>query len=161
MSTLTVKELAAPVGFDLVMPAGHIIQVVSFDTPTRTTTSSTSYVTANTGISFTPKSASSKILIQCTMNVHVNGAYCYMSIAKDGTEVTGVSKNGEGLAIFHDDANFKNQTFQWMEDSGSTTARTYSLVFKVSNASYTAYSSWSATADNCTQNRMIIMEVAG
>jgi hypothetical protein len=157
MSTLEVKAIQAPTGYDLDMPAGHSVQVVSFDTSTRTTTSSTSYVTANTGISFTPKFASSKILIQCTMNVYVSGDYCYMSIAKDGTEVT----NGEGLSIFHNGTHFHNETFQWIEDSANTTARTYSLVFKVSNANYTAYSSWSSTAASSTQNRMIITEVAG
>jgi len=159
MSTLTVKGIEAPTGFDLDMPAGHSVQVVAFDTPTRTTTSSTSYVTANTGISFTPKFASSKILIQCTMNAKVSSAHAYMSIAKDGTEVTGVSNNGEGLAIIG--TVFLNQNFQWIEDSVNTNARTYSLVFKVSNSSHTAYSSWSGTAANSTQNRMIITEVSG
>ena len=95
------------------------------------------------------------------MCVKVTGAYAYMSIAKDGTEVTGVSNAGDGLAIWYDDANFHNQTFQWVEDSGNTNARTYSLVFRVSNSSNTAYSSWSGTAANSTQNRMIIKEIAG
>jgi len=159
MSTLEVKAIQAPSGFDLDMPAGHSVQVVAFDTPTRTTTTSTSYVTANTGISFTPKFASSKILIQCTMSLKVTGGYGYISIAKGGTEVTGVSNNGEGLAVW-EDTTFQTQTFQWIEDSVNTNARTYSLVFKVNNNSYTAYSSWSGTAANSTQNRMIITEVS-
>ena len=63
MSTLTVKAIAAPVGFDLVMPAGHIVQIVHNDSDTTPTTTSTSYVATGVNVSITPKHADSKFLI--------------------------------------------------------------------------------------------------
>ena len=44
MSTLTVKSIAAPVGYDLQMPAGHILQVLSATKTDTFTTTSTSFV---------------------------------------------------------------------------------------------------------------------
>ena len=44
MSTLEVKAIQAPSGFDLQMPAGHIMQVVSADYVTEGNSTSTSFV---------------------------------------------------------------------------------------------------------------------
>ena len=44
MSTLEVKAIQAPSGFDLDMPAGHIVQVVYANTSTEIATSSSSWV---------------------------------------------------------------------------------------------------------------------
>ena len=64
MSTLEVKAIQAPTGYDLQMPAGHILQTVS-----TTKTDTWTYTGANfqdvTGLSatITPTSSSSKILV--------------------------------------------------------------------------------------------------
>ena len=65
MSTLEVKAIQAPTGFDLQMPAGHVIQAVSgtpLGTSTQTTTIS-SWVNGGTTVNITPTNASNKILV--------------------------------------------------------------------------------------------------
>ena len=91
MSTLEVKELSAPSGFDLkiatgktldlksqgtvTMPTGSTLQMVSTGTIARTTITSTGSWT-NTGntLSITPSSASSKILVTVTQPVRIAGS---------------------------------------------------------------------------------------
>ena len=85
MSTITVKELAAPTGFDLkiaagetldlksqgtvTMPTGSVLQVVSASSGNETVTSSSSYVDVGSlSATITPSSTSSKILVLATLN---------------------------------------------------------------------------------------------
>jgi len=62
MSTLEVKAIQAPSGFDLQMPAGHIVQVVQGTNDISYTQTSSSYVDAFS-LAITPKFATSKILV--------------------------------------------------------------------------------------------------
>ena len=65
MSTLEVKAIQAPTGFDLQMPAGHILQVVESQMgQTGVTTTSNSFVATGHSVTITPSSTSSKILLQ-------------------------------------------------------------------------------------------------
>ena len=66
MSTLEVKAIQAPSGFDLQMPAGHIIQTVSASIGALTSSSAQSWVDTNASLAITPKFASSKIV--CMFN---------------------------------------------------------------------------------------------
>ena len=79
MSTLEVKELAAPTGFDLkiasgetldlksqgtvTMPTGSVLQVVQATTSTKASTTSTSYADTGLTASITPSSSSNKVLV--------------------------------------------------------------------------------------------------
>ena len=64
MSTLEVKAIQAPTGFDLQMPAGAVIQVVSTTGGgSDISTTSTSYVASGIQASITPQSANSKIMV--------------------------------------------------------------------------------------------------
>jgi len=69
MSTLEVKAIQAPTGYDLQMPTGHILQVVNATYSTSVSMSSTTHVDTGLTATITPKFASSKILVQ----VHQNG----------------------------------------------------------------------------------------
>ena len=64
MSTLEVKAIQAPTGYDLQMPAGHILQVVEGSSTTDVTITSTGTWT-DTGLTatITPKFNNSKILV--------------------------------------------------------------------------------------------------
>ena len=64
MSTLEVKAIQAPTGYDLVMPAGAIIQVVEGSSASDVTTTSTG-VWTDSGLTatITPKFSTSKILV--------------------------------------------------------------------------------------------------
>jgi len=64
MSTLEVKAIQAPSGYNLAMPAGAVIQVVSTTGGgSDISTTSTSYVASGIQASITPKFASSKIMV--------------------------------------------------------------------------------------------------
>ena len=83
MSTITVKELAAPTGYDLkiasgetldlksqgtvTMPTGSVLSVTVVEDATAQSTSSTSYVDTGLTVTITPKSTSSKFYCQWTM----------------------------------------------------------------------------------------------
>ena len=67
MSTLEVKAIQAPAGYDLVMPAGAILQVVYGSNATVTSSTSNSYVSTGITATITPKFASSKILVTTKM----------------------------------------------------------------------------------------------
>ena len=64
MSTLEVKAIQAPTGYDLVMPAGAIIQVVEGSSASDVTTTNTG-VWTDSGLTatITPKFSTSKILV--------------------------------------------------------------------------------------------------
>jgi len=63
MSTLEVKAIQAPTGYDLQMPAGHILQTVTQTYSTPTSINSTSFTSTGLTKSITPTSTSSKILV--------------------------------------------------------------------------------------------------
>lgn len=84
MSTLTVKELAAPTGFDLkiasgetldlksqgtvTMPAGSVLQVVQAEYSSETSSTSGTYADTGLTATITPTNSSSKILVCVNQN---------------------------------------------------------------------------------------------
>ena len=75
MSTLEVKAIAAPSGYKLAMPAGHILQVKQVDTSSAASISLSSRTFADiTGltVAITPKFTSSKILILANVHMYLN-----------------------------------------------------------------------------------------
>jgi|TARA_B110000879_G_scaffold204084_1_gene282507 hypothetical protein len=66
MSTLELKEIQAPSGFDLQMPAGHIVDVTTVQMSSSMSTSSSSFTDVMTA-TVTPKNASNKFIIQVVM----------------------------------------------------------------------------------------------
>jgi len=63
MSTLEVKAIQAPTGYDLDMPAGAILQVVQSIYTTYVNTTSTSFGDTGLTATITPKFSSSKIMV--------------------------------------------------------------------------------------------------
>ena len=63
MSTLEVKAIQAPTGYNLAMPAGHILQVVNFVNTSMPNTTSTSYVDMGLQASITPSSTSILLIL--------------------------------------------------------------------------------------------------
>ena len=158
MSTLTVKAIEAPVGYDLQMPAGHILQVAS---ATRTNTqnsgfllqtTSSSYVNAGISVSITPSSTSSKIMIYVNTNTYRDGSASY-TIYRGSTNLGGST---------HGMIRMTGAQGYWMPvglthlDSPSpTSATTYHLFAR--SESGTMY----VGGDLDMQNNITVMEVAG
>ena len=72
MSTLEVKAIQAPTGYDLQMPAGAVLQVVHGSySSTVVTTSGSTFVATGASITITPKFSSSKILVMFNQHMKV------------------------------------------------------------------------------------------
>ena len=129
MSTLEVKAIQAPSGFDLVMPAGAVIQTVQNSSSTQFTTNSTSEIdVTNMAITITPKFASSKILLWFQCGTEQNGAinglgiklYRGSTVVKENGQYSYPSTSGwnAGIAGFN---------YLYMDSPNTTSATTYKL----------------------------------
>ena len=129
MSTLTVKGIAAPSGFNLVMPTGAVVQTVQNATSSQFTTNSTSEIdVTNMAITITPKFASSKILLWFQCGTEVNGTingigiklYRGSSVIKQNGQYSYLASGGwnPGMAGFN---------YLYMDSPNTTSATTYKL----------------------------------
>ena len=140
MSTLTVKGIAAPNGFDLQMPTGHIIQTVS-TTKTDTFTysaSSISYADV-TGLAatITPKFSSSKILVQVNINFSNNKRYSAAILVRGSTQIGGGTavgsrpsvsvSNGTNQNESNEEYIMRNSSFSFLDSPSTTSATTYKV----------------------------------
>ena len=140
MSTLTVKGIAAPNGFDLQMPTGHIIQTVS-TTKTDTFTysaSSISYADV-TGLAaaITPTSSSSKILVQVNINFSNNKRYSAAILLRGSTQIGGGAavgnrpsvsvSNGTNQNESNEQYIMRNSSFSFLDSPSTTSATTYKV----------------------------------
>jgi hypothetical protein len=140
MSTLEVKAIQAPTGYNLAMPAGHILQVVNFVNTSMPNTTSTSYVDMGLQASITPSSTSNKILVVANINVGVYGtshlAYPTFQIVRDSTALSNTSRDATGRA--DSVGNFQyTSDFGWSYlDSPSTTS---SITYKTQMKNHSSY----------------------
>jgi len=154
MSTLELKELSAPAGqvikiaagktLDLnsqgsvTMPTGSVIQMVDSSATTPVTNSGTSFTSTGLSVAFTPKSASSKIIVMVNQVIQTYNTSNYATgrwkIVKTqgGTtsDITTVASTSNGNVFTYDYGGsginrFAPLYLQGIETSGSTTARTY------------------------------------
>ena len=160
MSTLEVKAIQAPTGYDLQMPAGAILQVVQ---ATITNTENGGHLQASSSTSFnavagvtatiTPKFASSKILISVATNNYRTGDSNY-TIYRGSTNLGGST---------HGMIRMTGNTSEWttpvalihLDSPNTTSATTYQLYARAeSGTTYTG-------GDGDQLNTIILQEVAG
>ena len=162
MSTLEVKAIQAPTGYDLQMPAGHILQVVR-QAASIVETSSTSYVDLYSA-TITPKFASSKIFIMVTNHVYVTS---YTSNNWRGAQVQVL----RGTSNIHDGGNYGEaahlasstdsymtySSFHLLDSPATTSATTYYVKGKSKVSSSISFnnSGYAGTGG------ITLMEVAG
>ena len=153
MSTLTVKELAAPAGFDLTLASGEtldvsggtlvgggkLLQVVSSYSTTQTICG-TSYATVNgTSLTITPSATSSKIMLFFSSgglildNSGVGSLEVKINSSEDGVIML---RNRHGHS---DTATYKPFPLEltYIDAPSSTSAITYSLLVKVDGGDWT------------------------
>ena len=157
MSTLTVKELAAPTGYDLkiasgetldlksqgtvTMPTGSILQVVSATSTGNLSTTSTSYVASNLSATITPTSTSSKIYINMTgfMQQAAHQNHGYITIYRDSTDLGALgSGSGSGFGNWYSESGGYAELFcgaSYLDSPSSTSAITYKIYVKASSSS--------------------------
>ena len=155
MSTLEVKAIAAPVGYTLAMPAGHIIQVVSTTTSTKTSTSSTSYVDTAITADITPSATSSKIMVFVTISgVSAPSSLSAVSFGlfRDSSEIY------NNINYLYNQTAPANGEFSLstLDSPSSTSSLTYLVKFKNREANAIDVNTY--TGDDST---ITLMEVAG
>ena len=148
MSTLEVKAIQAPTGFDLQMPAGHILQTVNRTFSTQSTTTSTGYTDTDCYVDITPTSTSSKILIQGSVSGYSasTGVSAYYKIFRNSTELTVLQR--------HEDAMLFNVAPSELDSPSSTSSIRYMLKMKSQNGNVVGVN-MSATGI------LVAMEIAG
>jgi hypothetical protein len=176
MSTLTVKELAAPTGFDLkiasgetldlksqgtvTMPTGSVLQVVQTEYSTQTNFSTGTYADTSLSASITPSSTASKILVV----VAANG--CMKSDGNTGTAMKiRLVRDSTEIAVFglETGINWINQNGTWGTtgttklDSPSTTS---SVTYKTQCASH-VNGQYVRLQHGGSTSSITLMEIAG
>ncbi len=171
MSTITVKELAAPTGFDLkiaagetldlksqgtvTMPAGAVLQVVHGMSETTVNTTSNSNVSTGITATITPSSTSSKIWIMSKFTGRGSAATDTLSSIYRGT-VSGTNLTGNASTKFNNQTSEPSDLVNTHLDSPNTTsATTYTVAFKSSVNGQTSIAN-----DASTEGTITLMEVA-
>jgi len=174
MSTLTVKELAAPTGYDLkiasgetldlksqgtvTMPAGHILQVVQ---ATRTNTQNGGFLLATNSASFqattltasiTPSSTSSKIYVMVNSTIYTSNN-ASVTLFRDSTNIGG-STYGFGRLTNPDDV-WETVSITYLDSPSTTSSITYKLGARSESSNIYV------GGDSDQINSITLMEVAG
>tara|TARA_R100001244_G_C5085798_1_gene115146 strand:+ start:54 stop:539 length:486 start_codon:yes stop_codon:yes gene_type:complete len=161
MSTLTVKAIAAPVGYDLQMPAGHIIQVVQSGTIAEFSTSSTgSWIDSPVVASITPTSSSSKILVTVGVTVRIvaNGdrARGALKVLRGSTAVWNEGGLTEHLHSRGSPVEIDNYvTISFLDSPNTTSSTTYKLqVYQLTGTNM-------VTRQSTFGTKVVLQEVSG
>ena len=180
MSTLKVKGISAPTGYDLQMPAGHIIQTISTTkTDTWTYSASSTGFTDVTGLTatITPRSTSSKILVQVHINFSNNKRYSAAILLRGSTQIGGGTAEGSRPSVSispqanqdetHNQYVMRNSSFSFLDSPSTTSATTYKIqVGNTHEASSISYVNRPPSNDNAAYihrgiSTITLMEVEG
>ena len=155
MSTLEVKAIQAPTGYDLDMPAGHIIQTVSSTYSTALNTTSSSYSDTGLSATITPKFSTSKILITGylpLLKTSSGNTYTIPYLLRGSTKILEFGR------LLHDgttsDAS-QSASFNYLDSPSTTSAITYKTQINNGSSSGAVTSCWDNRASTIT-----LMEVA-
>ena len=150
--TITSADLASGVG-------GKVLQVVNATDSTQRSTNSTTFVTASNtmSVSITPSSASNKVYVIASGNIYINvgGVYAQATIFRDATNLGGSAGMTNNYSGTQDQG--APLCVSVLDSPNTTSAITYQLYFKSSNASGTADLNQNS---NC-QGSITAFEIAG
>ena len=154
MSTLKVKGISAPTGYDLAMPTGHILQVVNTILNAQLTTTSTSWQSGMT-LAITPKFSTSKIFLlwhgQLSATGSTDAQVRFFRGTTSGTVLGTVANNfmtGTGEVV--------NASNVWLDSPSTTSSQTYTVAYRGSVNGQTIKFGNASARSNFT-----LMEVAG
>jgi len=154
------------------LPAGSVIQVVQTDLNSAQSTNSTSFVGTDLIASITPSSASSKILVNVTINgIHMAGGAALgsrsehavyrqiclggYSLLKNITRNNAISNGTDGGDTWH-----TTSSLCYLDSPASVNQVDYRIYFRVQNTtSFTFFSE--APPEGRWTSTLILMEIAG
>ena len=135
-STLTVDNIVgATTAANVKMPAGAVLQVQQAYARGGVNASSTAFVASGIDIDFTPKYATSKVLIQVTgcYDTDAGGRQMYAVIYRDSTRLDNVSdSDSTGLASAwnNGERQISNFNIMWLDSPNTTSSIHYELYHK-------------------------------
>ncbi len=178
MSTLEVKAIQAPSGYNLAMPAGHILQTVSTSKTDTWTYNGSGYQDV-TGLAatITPSSTSSKILVQVNINFSNSMRYGAAILLRGSTQIGGGTAEGNRPSVSvspqanqdetHNQYIMRNSSFSFLDSPSTTSATTYKIqVGNTHESSSTNYVNRPPSDDNSAYihrgiSTITLTEVAG
>ena len=153
-----------PTATDLgINTSGNVLQVVSFDTTTDSSSTSLSYSATNITASITPSSTSSKILVLVCYN---GGPY-----RNNGSEARGdigLSRDGGSTMLNEHQVRYYDyggsgiiawsvQSFQYLDSPNTTGQLTYTVYHRMSDAGTTAM----VQSNGGSSSTITLLEIAG
>ena len=144
-------------------PSGSVIQVVNASTSTYSTTLSTSFVDTPLSASITPTSASSKILILCSLNgvgkntgsTQAGGNY---RILRDSSTQVIYLMNGAGWNSVSN-FNFPSISSSFLDSPATTSSITYKVQFSSQISTVVSAFNWYDTLQSTTST-LTLLEIA-
>jgi hypothetical protein len=139
--------------------AGTVLQVLSSNLGTSTSTTSSSFVDLGLSVSITPKFSTSKILvIACLSAVYKNGANSSVgiNIVRGSTEIVKLADNGLSYTA-GSGASQTSATMNYLDSPATTSATTYKVQFKNGSATGTNVT----INDSNVTSTITVMEIAG
>ena len=115
----------------------QVLQVVSATSNSETSTTSTSFVDTNLTASITPASSSNKVLILFNGNINIGGTrgnWCYWTIERGSTNISGEDDGYGGAYIEQDGSNFDLHvpvSGSVLDSPSSTSSTTYTIQIRV------------------------------
>jgi hypothetical protein len=136
-------------------PAGTVLQVVSANYGTNTSTTSTTYVTTGLTASITPKFSTSKIMVFCNLAVDMQSAPSqgYFTIYRNTTSILTNDKGFE--AYSPSQRTMTSGSLQYLDSPATTSSTSYSVYFRTTSGSYTL-----AINPDSTNSVITLMEIA-
>tara|TARA_R110002153_G_scaffold221442_1_gene373890 strand:+ start:26 stop:514 length:489 start_codon:yes stop_codon:yes gene_type:complete len=162
MSTLEVKAIQAPTGYDLDMPAGAIIQVVqTSDNASTETTATATWVDVGPTATITPKFSNSKIMVMHSAGgiAAAEGVSQSIQLLRGSTVVRTSPRQGytQGTG-FHP----INWEFKYLDSPATTSAITYKFQIRQSSTGNLRHNNSSGSGVTAVNGAVtILMEVAG
>ena len=161
MSTLEVKAIQAPTGFDLQMPAGHIVQVVQSTTKTQSTQTSTSWGACGLSASITPTNASNKIYIAANVPalfLDTGGHTGRYTVFRGTTSGTNLGDGSAGFSLVGNSGNniYYDCSFNYLDSPSTTSSQTYTIAMRTEHSNSAIY-----FCSGGTKAVLTLMEVSG
>ena len=134
--------------------AGVVLQVVQTNSTSSTSTTSTSFVATGFSASITPKSTTSKILVQVNSASYVNttGVVFYLQLYRGTTPIG----NPVSATYLINALVTGTISFSFLDSPATTASTTYNIYAYVTNGSYQGTLGW-----NNSPTTITLMEIAG
>ena len=164
MSGIIGQDLQVKSGF-LGFPSGHVIQTQRYTSSDQTNITSDSWSTSKTvgNFAFTPKLASSNILLIASVTSYANttAGYTYIDFyknASDFSETANLSGYSQGICVNHYGSVWQTMHFHWLDEcsENSTSTKTYKISARLNDGGGSGYIGWGSNSLDI----VVIQEIA-